>query len=661
MRTTGIRDWRIQLSRSRFGEFSALLVGLCFHSIILLPAQAKTADYAQARHVADWLRHPVYGDPSFDAFERMSGNPIHRGTPPFEWPVNGFFFEDPVSGQWFVYVGDYGRGYVTPPSRCILYRSSDRGRSWTNLGVILHGDPQMFDKAGHTPDVSVVYAEGRYHMVYDWGEADFNAEGGLAYAWAERPEGPWHRAPQPITRNSSLPKLSGRYQRTYAATLLRRSQDWLILAMMDHAPNSWALFAMTAPRPEGPYSERRLVRQVEEDYFHPPLMEFFPAFSHDGVVYAPATSVALNRNFNAIFCAPLERADEASAWSIFQHGSVWHSEDQEAEHFGIWGQTFSGFVDSRGMLRAMFPSRDAEGRGTINLAQRPWRKPFRNRGFVLSAHEGPSLTLLRKAYDDFNLQATLHLRGQACLLLDYAAPLGPNTPSSDATLHPLMDSRYMALELAPAQWRLLRRGPSGESEALASGRLKLQEPQTVQLQRQKDRLTIMQDGKVLWAAPFPGNQSSPGTGVLGLRLAAHSHLVVDQFRIQGAPIAASLSFLWTEAVLGAGESSADWSAVQDGTFRYQSGAVSKSNAARAKWNLFGQAITLWSPRGPDYGKVEVRLDGRAAVMLDLHADSAVNSQTVWSVSDLPDTFHAVVLVPKSGRMPLDCLEVMTGR
>jgi hypothetical protein len=241
-----------------------------------------------------------------------------------------------------VYVGDYGKGYMKPPSRCLLYRSSDRGGTWTNLGVVLQGDSHMFDRGGHTPDVSVVYADKRYHMVYDWGTANFNEEGGLAYAWAEKPEGPWHRAEQPITRNTALPKLLGRYHRTYSATLVRRAHDWLILAMMDDAPCGWAMFAITALNPDGPYGERRLVRNVEAGYYHPPLMEFMAAFTYGDYVYAPATSVALNRNFNVIFRAPLERADDPAAWSIFEHGSVWHSEDVENEFYGIWGQNFSG-------------------------------------------------------------------------------------------------------------------------------------------------------------------------------------------------------------------------------------------------------------------------------------------------------------------------------
>jgi hypothetical protein len=52
------------------------------------------------------------------------------------------------------------------------------------------------------------------------------------------------------------------------------------------------------------------------------MLEFYPAFVHRGFVYAPATSVALNRNYNALFRAPLERAAEPGAWELFQNGSL---------------------------------------------------------------------------------------------------------------------------------------------------------------------------------------------------------------------------------------------------------------------------------------------------------------------------------------------------
>lgn len=75
----------------------------------------------------------------------------------------------------------------------------------------------MFDKGGHVPDASVVYDGGRYQMIYDWGESDFNREGGIAYAWADRPEGPWHRASEPITRRTTTRAMGGKFSDSGAA------------------------------------------------------------------------------------------------------------------------------------------------------------------------------------------------------------------------------------------------------------------------------------------------------------------------------------------------------------------------------------------------------------------------------------------------------------
>ena len=100
---------------------------------------ANANDFARSLYVDTWLRHPVYGDPSFDAFERLPGNPIYRGAPPFEWPVNGFLFLDPVSGHHYTYGGEYALGYIGRPSRCALYRSTDGAKTRENLGVVFAG------------------------------------------------------------------------------------------------------------------------------------------------------------------------------------------------------------------------------------------------------------------------------------------------------------------------------------------------------------------------------------------------------------------------------------------------------------------------------------------------------------------------------------------
>jgi hypothetical protein len=623
-------------------------------------------DYADSRYAGLWLRHPVYGDPSFDSFVHAPLNPLHRGVEPFEWPVNSFFFADPVGGNWYIYVGDYPKGYASRTSRCVLLRSTDRGRSWSNLGVVLEGSKELFDQGGSTPDVSIVYADGRYHMVYDWCAPDWQVAGGLAYAWADKPEGPFHRATTPITVNQKLKPLLGRYQRTYAATLVRRKHDWMIVGMMDRAPNSWALFGITSPKPEGPYGERVLLRNVEQDGFHPPLLEYYPAFVHDGFLYAPATSVALNRDFNALFRAPLERADQPAAWELVQNGSVWHADDLENEYYGIWGQTFSGWVDAKSMLQVSFHSRDPQGMGTVNIAARPWNQPLRKSGFVMAGHQGPSLTLLERAFPAFRLDARLRVHGSVSLLLDYRGALGPSLPQSDATLHPSALSRCDTVELDEGHWKLVRYSNVGKQTVLASGIRPGSTNIALSLDREPGGVTrLFVDDRALWSGvldPSHGSESSDGPEfappALGLLVAPHSHLEAEAFTIQGKPKPAVLNYLFTEGILGAGGNREDWQDLKGADYRFGAAAVSKAPGARVKWNVQGQQFTLWSPRGPQFGKVQVKVDGRALADLDLRADHLTSSQPVWKSPRFKDKPHAVVLTGTNGLVVVDSLSVL---
>lgn len=631
-----------------------------------LAAQPTPIDYADASQVDAWLRHPVYGDPSFDAFERDAGNPIRRGKPPFAWPVNGFFFRDPVSGNWYVYVGDYVRGYVgAAPSRCFLLRSRDTGKTWEPIGEVLPRDPGMFDgdggkRAGHMPDVSVAYdpADKRYHMLYDWGidvmPGDPRQDGGIAYAVAERPEGPFVRDKRPLQTWKTTKLILGRYNRPYAQTLIRRKDDWLILADMDHAPNSWAIYAMTSKAARGPYSEPVLVRHVEDDYFHPPLMEGYPAFVHDGYVYAPTTSVARTRNFNCIFRAPLERAHEEAAWELWRHGSVWHAEDVENEHFGIWGQTFSGFVDDRdGVLHTMFPCRDENGMGTINLAHRKWDQPLKN-GFHLSGNAGPSMTLLRKTYGDFELGAQFTLRGTAQLMWDHNGLLGPSAPTSDAIPHPLSQRRTMSLTLGSKEgtWSVTH----SEGQAVeAAGKVGPRSDWHIALRRRGETMQFSLDGKTLWEGNVP---MKPG-GV-GWYLQPDTHLSVSRFQITGEPRPATRTYFYMEALLDHGEALADWqerAGADAADFHANVGAVSKSGGQAVKWSVTGKRLRLWSPKGPDYGTVEFKLDGKPQGVVDLHEEKPTASSVIWTSEQLDGDYHAVVVQGKSGRFPVDSLEV----
>ena len=78
---------------------------------------------------------------------------------------------------------------------------------------------------------------------------------------------------------------------------------------------------------------------------------------YDGYVYAMYASVGLNRNFQAIYRAKIEEAHRAEAWQLFQHGTAWHSEPVVNEGMGLWGQSFSGFVDRNGQFQVCSPRR----------------------------------------------------------------------------------------------------------------------------------------------------------------------------------------------------------------------------------------------------------------------------------------------------------------
>ncbi|NLG26811.1 MAG: hypothetical protein GX557_02800, partial [Chloroflexi bacterium] len=530
-------------------------------------AAPPAADYARAAQRDAWLRHPVLGDPSCDAFERYPGNPLHRGAPPFEWPVNCSLFRDPPTGRWYAYVGHYAEGYAVGAdkgSMCTVYESTDDGRTWSHLGPVF--EPEPFTFAGTqspvrgAPDVTVVYADGRYHMAFDWGAADFSWAGGgssgVGYAWSDSPAGPFRRQAEPLVLNTRMrfPILS-KYNRLYASTLVRRAHDWLLLTITDSGPYfSWGLVALRADAPGGPYADPVPLFHTEDDRYQPPLMEYFPAFVHAGYLYAPATSVALNRNYQLVHRAPLEEAHRPEAWTLYQCGSLWHAEPVEHEAYGLWGQTLAGCVDPAGTLRVLFPSRDSRGMGTINLAQRVWSQPWREAGFVLSGHQGPALTCLRRAWADVHLDLKLGFTGSAALLWGMTGPLGADAPRSDATLHALCRTQCYVLTLTQDTWALLRVDASGLTEPLAQGRWEAAPPHRLTLQHAvSGALCIMADGALLWEGSLALRE-----GRVGLLAEAHSHLRVARFAVAGDGRPACLPWLYTEALLGAGQSMADW-------------------------------------------------------------------------------------------------------
>ncbi len=629
-------------------------------------------DLATSAQADAWLRHPVLGDPSFDAFERVGGQPLYRGRPPRAWAVNGFLFDDPQGGGLFAYVGRYPEGYACGPgvvrSDCVVLRSRDGGVTWEEIGPVFSGEFTFAGDtvgANNTPDVSVVYADGRYHLAYDWGHdtatwaSAFNPRGnddsGMGYAWAERPEGPFHRHPVPIYRNSiHRSPVPGKYRRVYASTLLRRERDWLLLSLSDSGPGfAWGLYALTAPRSEGPWAEPRLVLSLEGDGFHPALMEFFPAFVLGDEVFCPATSVALNRNFQCLWAAPLAQAQVPEAWRLRQHGSLWHAADAEAEHHGLWGQTFSGQVGADGRLRALFPSRDRAGNGTIGLAVRPWRQPCRERGFVLSGHAGASLALTKAARRAFNLRVRATVRGTARIVWGWAGGLGPDRHGADATLHPLVRTSHQALEWGAATWRVLQVYARGAETELAGGTWAEAATREVAIELSAaGRLSVRYADRELWSGPV-----ALAAGPCGWLVEADTHVSVERFELAGEPVPGRARWHLLDAFLATGVREDDWERSADAGSPGGEVACARGAGGRLKWNFTGTGVRWWAPRGPGLARVRIKVDGVVRGDVDLSAASPQPAGVAFACDDLADGHHALVIEAMEGRLATGGLEV----
>jgi len=632
----------------------------------------QSVDLATAAQAGAWLRHPVLGEPSFDAFERVGSGPVYRGRAPRAWAVNAFLFDDPRGGGLFAYVGRYPEGYACGPgvvrSDCVVLRSRDGGVTWEELGPVFAGDFTFAGDtvgANNTPDVSVVFADGRYHLAYDWGHdtatwtSAFAPRGdddsGVGYAWAERPEGPFHRHPAPIFRNSAHHSpVPGRYRRLYASTLLRRTHDWLLLTLTDSGPCfAWGLYALTAARPEGPWSAPRLVLSLEGDTFHPALMEFFPAFVHAGEVHCPATSVALNRNFQCLWSAPLDRAHSPDAWTLRQHGSLWHAAAVESEHLGLWGQTFSGQVGADGQLRALFPSRDPAGNGTIGLAARPWTRPMRERGGVVSSHAGASLALTRTARREFSLRCRAAVRGTARIVWGWAGVLGPDRHGADATLHALARTSHRAFEWRADTWRVLDVDAAGVETERAGGSW----PEAAWRELTLDldvagRLTAGGDGRIWWRGDV-----GVAAGLVGWLLEPGAQVAFDRFELSGATVAAWTRWHLLEAFLATGVREADWERRPDAASPGGEIALTRQPGGRLKWNFTGTGLRWWAPRGPGLGTVRIKVDGTVRAEIGLGADSLQAAGLVFACEDLGDGDHALVVEAVGGRLATGGLEV----
>ncbi len=221
-----------------------------------------------------------------------------------------------------------------------------------------------------------------------------------------------------------------------------------------------------------------------------------------------------------------------------------------------------------------------------------------------------------------------------------------------------MWSSFEALEMSSTGWKVLRVDQQGTNTILASGTATMRTNWPVRLERNnKGNVTIWTREQELWTSPPQAGIMRDDPGAIGFWVKPNTHLVVKKFKVSGSALPAHLNYLGVEALLGAGESLDHWDARHGPEFRYGIELVSKEPHARVKWNGTGTSMTLWSPRGPEFGQAEILLDGLRRRPVNLYAEHLAASQPVWTSVPLRGNLHAVVWRALTGNLPVDTLEV----
>ena len=637
------------------------------NSLLNLQLRNEMIDYTKKQFRESWFRDSVLGDISFDNFRRKKNNPVYVGNEKdgYLWPVNLFLFKDPKSNFLYCYVGCYGlhnKGY-SPYGPCRLMRSSDGGDKWEDLGVVLKGSPDIFDgngkEAGGTPEGGIVYDKGIYHFIYDWGTQTALSEGpnGIAYAKAISPEGPFERDSKPIHLNLNQKEIIGVYKRTYACTLIKRKSDWLILNSMDHFTNEgscWALAYMRSKKPNGPYSEPKLLLYPQSKYYLPVHVEFYPFFTYQGYVYAMGASVALNRNYQVAFRAKIEEAHLPKSWQIYQEGSIWHSKPLENEAYGLWGQSIAGYIDKKKKFIVGFPSKNSNNIGTINIAERDWDSPYKDGG-IISAPNGRAITFVKKSFENFTLKAKIRSNKTIKIFWNYNGVLGADSLGSDASLHPKVLTNLTLLELGEVNWKLSQINEKAEKAIIDKGTAAIEintiYPVFIDIIQNREKLEIVINKKKIWAGEI-----SSFSGNIGLLAEKGTIYYIDKFAILGKGEETSKFLLPGEGIRGAGNIRRvhKWELVRDSDFKFGFGYLNKIKGAMIKWNYLGKGFKLYSPLRIEFGAFDLFLDGKFLKTIDLKKKRA-SSHIIFNL-DVSYGYHAVIQINRDGIIPCDTLE-----
>ena len=664
---------------------------------------AGRLDLASVAMAHGWSAHATVGEASFDDFTHAAANPVYTGSGDEQWPVNGFLYGGAAGERNInqtLYIGLYGRNYAKPWSM-LGASSTDGGRSFqlSTGPLVCDSRSLLFNLTHGCPDGSAVDdGHGGVHMVFDWTDAlgAACADDGLGYQHCATPLGPCKISPVPVNRMVNNTEIFPGYVSTYGGTLIKRASGWLVLSAISTHGNGggiWGLAAMTSnssdPDPAvSPYSAPKLVLFPESDRWHPHPCEFYPCFSSGSHVYCPCTSLQANRGFQVLYRARLEAAHKAEGWEVYQAGSLYHWEggagEDCAESGGIWGQTFTGFVDVSGGFQMMYPSRarmkpGAETcDGTINLARAPNFAALRSHGFWVSGPSADSMTAFSQTLAGFDMNVTARLApvgGGWTLRWNWRGEIGPaGAPVAGAHMDPralysntalCFDGKglFSVIQVNGAGSVTYLHKPSPTPGA-GGGPIRIELSQSATSCEVAIKLngTSVVSGLQLKAADVGGSVAVHVTHGASVHV---TEMVV-------APTAeVAQRWLWltaSDGITGGGDAAlGGWKAKRGPTFRTGQGFTSAGgNRTMAKWSFIGAAARLYLPRGPEFGSIAVSVDGGKTSEIDLHAAAPAASSAVfeWHAAQ-GDTGraglahgHALVVRWISGGMAADGVEFL---
>lgn len=635
-------------------------------------SEQLSLDLADPANRPLWIAHPSVGEASYDAFVRDTQNPVYTGVSPDLWPVNGFYFQ-PAQGPPVIYVGLYGAGYAKPWQMMAINRN--KSGHWHQQGLTCPYNRTLYGIAHGCPDGSAVDdGHDGAHMVFDWSTSlGGSSDNGLGYQHCTTPIGPCVVDPVPVNRMINNSVIPPGYLTTYGGTLIKRESDWIVLTAMStrgNAGGTWALAVLIAAKPEGIYSPPKLLLYPQSLKFHPHPCEFYPCFSSDGYAYCPCTGLQANRGFQALYRANLSTAEYEDSWELYQLGSFYHWDGSQHEAMGIWGQTFSGSVDSSGTLNVMYPSRNNDGVGTINVASRPFNSPFQ-RGFWVSAPNADSVAVLPITLSAFVLKAIvkpLTVGDGWTLRWNYRGELGPDSlqvAGAVPSVWTLANNTALCFDNRGA-FSLVQLGlPGSNPTFIVRGETVAMSLSIIVEQSELGEILVWLNGSL-------AVNTTIATSALGGGIVIHATkgvaLSIEELNISYASTSSPQRWIWLTASDGiAGAASAPfvkWNPLQASIFRHGQGFVSSSGnntVTLVKYNFIGTAAKLWLPKGPDFGIVDASVDGTQLQRLNLRADIETQSSPVYEWTESPNRSdnhhqHALIVQWVSGAIPVDGMQ-----